>query len=105
MTSHSAFGYLAGRYGLVQRGISGLSPDAEPAPGRIAAVALFARQNHVTTIFFESLVDPKVASTVASEVGATTAVLDPVEGVRDGDDYVSVQTRNAAALHLALGCA
>ena len=104
VTSHSAFGYLAGRYGLVQRGISGLSPDAEPAPGRIAAVTLFARQNHVTTIFFESLVDPKVADTVASEVGAKTAVLDPVEGVKDGDDYVAVQTRNAAALHLALGC-
>ena len=104
VTSHSAFGYLAGRYGLVQRGISGLNPDTEPTPGRIAAVTLFARQNHVTTIFFESLVDPKVANTVASEVGARTAVLDPVEGVRNGDDYLAVQTRNAAALHLALGC-
>ena len=105
VTSHSAFAYLAGRYGLVQRGINGLSPDAEPAPGRIAAVTLFARANHVTTIFFESMVDPKVAMTVAAEVGAKTAVLDPVEGVKDGDDYLAVQTRNAAALHLALGCA
>ena len=105
VTSHSAFAYLAGRYGLVQRGINGLSPDAEPAPGRIAAVTVFARANHVTTIFFESLVDPKVAMTVAAEVGAKTAVLDPVEGVKDGDDYLAVQTRNAAAQHLALGCA
>ena len=105
VTSHSAFGYLAGRYGLVQRGISGLSPDAEPSPGRIAEVALFAREHHVTTIFFESLVDPKVARTVAAEVGAKTAVLDPVEGVKAGDDYLTVQTRNAAALHQALGCA
>lgn len=104
VTSHSAFGYLAGRYGLVQRGISGLSPDAEPSPGRIAEVARFARQNHVKTIFFESLVDPKVAKTVAAEVGAQTAVLDPVEGVRVSDDYLSVQRRNAAALHEALGC-
>ena len=51
------------------------------------------------------MVDPKVAMTVAAEVGAKTAVLDPVEGVKDGDDYLAVQTRNAAALHLALGCA
>ncbi len=105
VTSHSAFGYLATRYGLVQKGISGLTPDAEPSPKRIAEVARFAQQNGVKTIFFESLIDPKVAKTVASEIGARTAVLDPVEGVRGGDDYLSVQKRNAATLHDALGCA
>lgn len=105
VTSHSAFGYLATRYGLTQKGISGFSPDAEPSPRRIAEVAAFARRNGVTTIFFESLVDPKVAQTVASEIGARTAVLDPVEGVRGGDDYLTVQERNARTLHAALGCA
>lgn len=104
VTSHSAFGYLAARYGLLQHGISGLSPDAEPAPGRVADVARFARAHGVTTIFFEALVSPKVARTVAAEVGARTAVLDPVEGAVRGDDYLSVQRRNAAALHEALGC-
>lgn len=104
VTSHSAFGYLAARYGLVQRGITGVSPDEEPTPKKLAEVAEYARKNHVTTIFFESLVDPKIARTVAQEVGARTAVLDPVEGVHGGDDYLSVQRRNAAALRLALGC-
>lgn len=104
VTSHAAFGYLAGRYGLVQHGISGLSPDAEPSPARLADITRFARDHHVTTIFFEALVDPRVAQTVAAEVGARTAVLDPVEGVRGHDDYLSVQRRNAQALHDALGC-
>jgi zinc transport system substrate-binding protein len=104
VTSHAAFGYLANRYGLVQQGISGLSPDAEPSPGRLAEVTRFARAHHVTTIFFESLVSPKVAQAVAAEVGAKTAVLDPVEGVKKGEDYLAVQRRNAAALHDALGC-
>lgn len=104
VTSHSAFGYLSSRYGLTQHGISGLSPDAEPSPGKIAEVASFARDHGVTTIFFESLVDPKVAKTVAAEIGATTAVLDPIEGVKSGDDYLSVQLRNATALRRALGC-
>lgn len=104
ITSHAAFGYLAARYGLEQQGISGLSPDAEPSPRRVAEIAQFARAHGVTTIFFESLVDPKVARTVASEIGARTAVLDPVEGVRSGDDYLTVQRRNAAALYAALGC-
>jgi zinc transport system substrate-binding protein len=104
VTSHTAFGYLARRYGLHQVGISGLSPEGEPAPGRLAAVARYARAHHITTIFFESLVDPKLAKTVAGEVGARTAVLDPVEGVNRGDDYLSVMRRNAAELHTALGC-
>jgi zinc transport system substrate-binding protein len=104
VTSHTAFAYLARRYGLHQVGIAGLSPDAEPAPGRLAQVARFAQRNDVTTIFFESRVDPKLAQTVASEVGAKTAVLDPVEGVRSGDDYLSVMTRNVTALRLALDC-
>jgi zinc transport system substrate-binding protein len=105
VTSHTAFAYLARRYGLHQVGIAGLSPEGEPAPGRLAQVAQFAKKAHVTTIFFESLVDPKLAQTVASEVGARTAVLDPVEGVKTGDDYLSVMRRNAAELHAALGCA
>jgi len=104
VTSHTAFAYLAQRYGLRQVGITGLSPDAEPSPGRIAEVSRYAKEHGVTTIFFESLVDPKVARTVADEAGAQTAVLDPVEGVAGGDDYLSVMRRNAASLSGALGC-
>jgi zinc transport system substrate-binding protein len=105
VTSHSAFGYLAARYGLVQRGITGVSPDEEPTPRAIVEVARYAEEHHVSTIFFESRVDPKVARTVAEEIGARTAVLDPVESVHGADDYLTVQRRNAAALHDALGCA
>lgn len=104
VTSHAAFGYLAETYGLQQKGISGFEPDAEPSPSDVADVARYAREHGVTTVFFETLVNPGVARTVASEVGARTAVLDPVEGVSGKDDYVSVMERNARALHDALGC-
>jgi zinc transport system substrate-binding protein len=104
VTSHAAFAYFAQRYGLTQRGITGLSPESEPSPKRLAEVADYAREHHVGTIFFESLVSPKVAETVASEVGAKTAVLDPIESVSGTDDYLSVMRRNAATLHTALGC-
>ena len=104
VTAHTAFAYLADRYRLEQVGVAGLSPEGEPSPGRLAQVARYARSNGVTTIFFESLVDPKLAQTVAGEVGADTAVLDPIEGVAGGDDYLSVMRRNGAALVKALGC-
>ena len=38
ITTHEAFNYLALRYGLTEIGISGINPDAEPSPARIAAI-------------------------------------------------------------------
>jgi zinc transport system substrate-binding protein len=105
VTSHAAFGYLADRYDLEQVGISGLDPDAEPSPARLAAVEKIARQEHVTTIFFESLVSPKVARTLADDLGIQAAVLDPIEGVTADDaDYFSIADDNLAALRVALSC-
>ncbi|MDT4993549.1 MAG: zinc transport system substrate-binding protein [Actinoplanes sp.] len=105
VTGHSAFNYLATRYGLTQVSITGISPEAEPAPRRLAAVAAEAQRTHTTTIFFETLVSPKVAETLAREVGATTAVLDPLEGLTEpGGDYFSGMRGNLAALTTALGC-
>jgi zinc transport system substrate-binding protein len=105
VTGHAAFHYLADRYHLTQIGITGVDPEAEPSPRRLAEVAAEARAHGTTTIFFETLVSPKVAETIAREAGATTAVLDPLEGLTDPDaDYFSVMRANLAALTTALGC-
>ena len=107
ITSHAAFGYLARRYGLDQIAISGLSPDAEPSPARIAEVQREAREHQITTIFFETLLSPAVAETLAGDLGLRTDVLDPVEGVTDasrGSDYLSVMRANLTALRTANGC-
>jgi zinc transport system substrate-binding protein len=105
VTSHSAFNYLATRYGLTQIGITGISPEAEPSPQRLGKVAAQARATGTTTIFFETLVSPKVAETIAREIGARTAVLDPLEGLTEpGGTYFSVMRGNLAALEQALGC-
>ncbi|MFE9652527.1 metal ABC transporter substrate-binding protein [Micromonospora sp. NPDC006431] len=104
VTSHTAFGYLTARYDLEQVGITGLTPDAEPAPQRLAEVAQEAREHGATTIFFETLVSPKVAETVAREVGAKTAVLDPIEGPPAEGDYLSAMRANLQTLRTALDC-
>lgn len=106
VTSHTAFGYLAERYGLEQIPIAGVSPDEEPSPSRIQEIQQLVRDRGVTTIFFETLISRDLATTIARDTGATTAVLDPVEGIKDTatDDYLSVMRANLAALRKALSC-
>ena len=107
ITTHAAFGYLAERYGLSQIGISGLSPDEEASPARIAEIQQEAAAHGITTIFFETLVSPAVAEAVASDLGLVTDVLDPIEGITAdsrGSDYFTVMAANLAALRKANGC-
>lgn len=107
VVSHSAFGYIAARYDLEQIGISGLSPEDEPSPARIAEVQKVAAEEGITTIFYETLVSPDVAQMMADDLGVTTAVLDPLEGLTDsspGQDYVEIMRANLEQLRAANGC-
>lgn len=107
VTSHSAFGYLADAYGLEQVGLTGITPETEPTPAQLADVTDFVRAHNVTTIFYETLVSPDVAQTVADATGASTAQLDPLEGLTDqsaGDNYLEVMKANLDALRKGLGC-
>jgi zinc transport system substrate-binding protein len=109
VTSHAAFGYLAQRYGLEQVALGGISPEAEPSAQAIEELVRRVEQAGATTVFFETLVSRKLADTVAREVGAKTAVLNPLEGLTDaelaaGADYFSVMRENLTALRDALGC-
>ena len=110
ITSHAAFGYLAAAYGLNQVPIAGISPDAEPSAQTLADIADFAKKNDVKYIFFESLVSPKLAQTIATEIGVQALVLDPIEGIPDGDlaagkTYLTVMRSNLDTLETTLLCA
>jgi zinc transport system substrate-binding protein len=109
VTSHAAFGYLAARYGLHQIPITGIDPEAEPSPRRLQQLIDLVRREHVTTVFFERLVSPRLAETVARDAGAKAKVLDPIEGLtpseeQQGGDYFSLMRRNLTQLEAALGC-
>ncbi len=104
VTSHDAFGYLADAYGLEQVAIAGLSPDAEASLQRLAEIAEQAKVDGVTTVFFEELVSPKVAQSLAREVGAEATVLSPLEGPPAEGDYLSAMRTNLSALRKALDC-
>lgn len=109
ITSHSAFGYLANQYHLNQVSITGLSTDSEPSAKQLAKISQFAKTNNIKYIFFEKLVSPKLADTLASEIGANTLVLDPLEGISNNDisqgkNYFSLMEQNLINLETALQC-
>jgi zinc transport system substrate-binding protein len=107
VTSHQAFGYLAARYGFTQIGITGLTPEEEPDAATLARVADVVRAHHVRTVYAETLVSPAIARTVAAETGATTAILDPIEGITDSSaarDYLGVMDADLATLRTGQEC-
>ena len=109
VTSHASFAYLAQRYGLEQEAITGVSPESEPSPQRLREIVQFAREHDVKVIDFETLVEPRVAETIAREVGARTLVLNPIEGLTpaeqaEGKDYRTLMRENLANLRAGLEC-
>ena len=104
VTSHAAFGLLAERYDLEQIAVTGITPEEEPTPGRLAEVARLAEERGVTTVFFEELVSPRTAESLAREVGAKAEVLSPLEGAPESGDYLTAMRANLQTLRTALGC-
>ena len=107
ITQHTAFSYLAKEYGLKQVPISGLTPEQEPSPARLAELKKFAKKHQVKIIYFEEIASPKVAQTLANEVGAKTEVLSPLEGLTKeeqdkGLNYVKIMKRNLDSLKKSL---
>lgn len=104
LVSHEAFGYLANQYGFNQVGISGFSPEAEPSPARLAEVAKIAKEISASTIYYETAVDPKIALTLADEIGLETAILDPIETKSQNGDYLYVMEENLQNLIKGQDC-
>ncbi|MEC1476843.1 metal ABC transporter substrate-binding protein [Bacillus haynesii] len=107
ITQHAAFGYLTKQYGLTQVPIAGLSPEQEPSAAKLAELKKFAQKHHIKTIFFEELASPKVAKTLADEIGAKTEVLHTLEGLskeeqKQGLDYIDLMKNNLKQLESSL---
>ena len=107
VVSHDAFEYLGRRYRLHIEPIAGLTPDAEPSAKHLSELSSLIRKDDINTVFSERLASPKMADTLASDLGIKTAVLDPIEGLTPDDssaDYLTLMRQNLAAIKQANGC-
>jgi len=107
VTSHQAFAYLARDYGLTQLSVMGLSTEAEPTSQAIKEISDFIQQHGVRYLLMEELSSPKLAETLARDLGIEILTLNPIEGLTEeqeasGEDYLSIMRHNLASLELAL---
>lgn len=109
VTNHAAFGYLAKRYGLNMISVAGFSPESEPSPKVLVDLTDLLRKKQIKYVLVETLVSSKVGETLANEVGAQTLVVNPLEGLTDGEiaegkNYFSVMRENLRNLQIAMNC-
>ncbi len=107
VTTHQAFGYLGERYDLDVVGISGVDGEAEVSPAKLREIQEVIQTAGVTTVFSEPLGSPEVADTLAADLGVSTAILDPIEGLTEDtadEDYLTLMRANLEALRKANGC-
>ncbi|MDU3456440.1 MAG: metal ABC transporter substrate-binding protein [Peptoniphilus harei] len=107
VVSHEAYGYLCKDYGLTQIGVKGVNAETEPDAKKMAEIISYIKENNITTIFTEELIDPKVSNIIASETGCQVKVLSPIEGlsqeqVDNNEDYFSIMEENLENLVGAL---
>ena len=106
---HYTFGYLAARYGLKYLAAYGLSPEAEPTAGDLARISRIVRQEGLSHIFYEELLSPRIADTIARETGATLLRLHGAhnisrEELREGTTFISLMEKNLDQLVTGLQC-
>jgi zinc transport system substrate-binding protein len=106
---HAAFGYLARRYGLGQVSLSGLSPDAEPAPSRLIEIVAWARDRNIRTVFVEANASPRMAKVLAREIPAALLTLNPGANLNkkewdSGVTFIDIMEENLENLKKGLIC-
>jgi ABC-type Zn uptake system ZnuABC Zn-binding protein ZnuA len=104
---HAAWRYFAERYALEEVGVIEEAPGEEPTPRELAGLVARARAARVPAILVEPQLSPRIAETLAAEIGAKTVVVDPNGDPTDParDTYPELLRWNARAFATALGAA
>jgi zinc transport system substrate-binding protein len=108
---HFAFGHFAERYGLKHHSpYAGFSPNAQPSPRALAELVRTMRELGTTTIFYEEILDPKLARVLAHEIGAKLLPLHSMHNmtpadIASGATYFTLMRRNLENIRQGLGCA
>lgn len=108
-SGHSAFSYIARKYGLKYISVYGLSPDAEPTSKNLIKISKTLKENRLNHIFYEELIMPRMAETIAKETGAELLFLHGAHNVSKEDfekgiSFLALMENNLENLKTGLQC-
>lgn len=106
---HYAFAYLAESYNLTYLSAYGITADSEPSPRRMMDLVRKVREHSLKAVFFEELLAPGVAQTVANETGVSLLRLHGIHNVTrqeldNGVTYIGLMEQNLENLRKGLEC-
>lgn len=107
---HFAFGYFAKRYGLgYESPYEGFSPNAEPSPKAIGELIKKMKSSQIKYIYYEELIDPKVARTISQAAGAKLELLHGAHNIskselENGVTFIYIMNKNLEKLKEGLEC-
>ena len=106
ISTHNAFGYFAGSYGIEFIAPLGVSTDSEPSARDIARIITQIRAAKIPAVFLENITDPRLMGRIAAETGARvggTLYSDSLTGEKgDSPTYIAMVRHNIKALTSAL---
>ena len=106
--AHSAFGYLADRYGFEQHGVIGISADEQPSVSVYANLVDMMIEHETYVVYVDPVYADESAQTLKNELerlsGQSVEILELyfMLGDIDGLDYFEQQTRNLENLKIGL---
>ncbi|MDP2855369.1 MAG: zinc ABC transporter substrate-binding protein [Smithellaceae bacterium] len=106
---HWAFAYLAYRYNLKYVAAYNMSTEAEPSPQQILTLIEQVKGQKLTYIYYEDLMAPRLAQTIAGESGAGLLKLNnghdiSKKDIQSGESFISLMERNLGNLKKGLQC-
>jgi len=106
ITTHDAFGYFGGAYGMAFISPEGLSTDAEPSAKDVARIIAQIRKQKIPAVFMENITDPRLMQQIAKETGAKiggTLYSDALSDTRGpAATYIDMMRSNVNELSKAL---
>ena len=106
ITTHDAFGYFGGAYGMEFISPEGVSTDAQPSARDMAKIIAQIRKQKIPAVFMENITDPRLMQQIAKETGARIGGTLYSDALSDANGpastYVDMMRSNISELSKAL---
>jgi zinc transport system substrate-binding protein len=106
---HWAFAYLVKRYNLKYIAAYNVLADAEPSPQKIVALVQQVKTEKVPYIYYEDMINPRLAHMIAKETGVGLLKLNNGHDIsrasmKKGESFISLMENNLTNLKKGMRC-